>query len=239
MFKIRRFKDVTVYTELVSGNYNNVSVIDDFDGLILIDTFSKKKVMLEFLELIKQDFGKDVKIIILTHWHIDHSLGACLVNPTSLIASKECKIQLIDFIDNHQLRLRNKGLIETEMEIIIPNKIFEESLTILLSNSSIMLLESLPGHSYDSIIVKYDDIIFVGDNLVGEEVELFLPPLIPPDEAKSKPEHLLYAVRYLIQQKCKYIIPGHGSVIDGTSLLKSNLKKIKEQMIINNIPICP
>jgi len=55
--------------------HGNVEVIEQHDGLVLVDTGSNAGDGRHIVTLVKSISDKPVKAVILTHWHDDHSLG--------------------------------------------------------------------------------------------------------------------------------------------------------------------
>jgi glyoxylase-like metal-dependent hydrolase (beta-lactamase superfamily II) len=58
-----------------SGVVGNVTVIEQSDGLVLIDTGASHGSGKRVVDLVKRISPKTVKSVILTHWHNDHPLG--------------------------------------------------------------------------------------------------------------------------------------------------------------------
>ncbi len=231
LFEIEKIENVHVYTDQSASEfYNNVTIIEQKNGLTIIDTFIKKETMNNFIDLVKK-YKKPIDRIILTHWHIDHSLGAYFLKEYDLYSNLECKNQLVDFVAQHQERLRGNGVIEEGISVVIPNKVFEKELRIPMDDNWELILESFPGHSFDSIIIHYKNILIVGDNLVGKEVDVNLPPVIPPDTLKSKPEHLIEAINYIEKLNSKYIIYGHGKRLSTNDIILDNRTRIAELIL--------
>jgi len=228
LFNIKKIRNVHTYTDLSTETKNNVTVIEENNGLTIIDTFMKEETMKCFLDIVA-GYNKPIYRIILTHWHIDHTIGACMIS-TELIASNECKVKLENFILNHQQRLKEKGIIEGNMFSVIPSTVFKESMSIELDNNEKLYLKAIPGHSFDSVIILYKEFLFVGDNLVGETIDVFLPPVILPDKDKSEPRHLINSIKYIEEKKAKYIICGHGELEETEKLIEHNKKRIAQLM---------
>lgn len=228
MLRVEKINNLRIITEDDSGHLNNVILIEDLDSIIIVDTFMKSKVMNEMIESVIKPIGKPVKAIIFTHWHIDHTIGACLLGKADIIATEECYKQLSDFQLNHQERLIHKGVIEKNMYMTLPNKIITEKHILQCKNGNEIIILPLPGHSFDSLIVIYNDTMIVGDTLVGKEIEVFVPPVIPPDAKKSKVEDLLKAIQFIKESKQERIITGHGQRMDKHPLIEMNILKINE-----------
>ncbi len=54
----------------------NVTIIDQSDGLVLVDAGGSRRAGARIAELVRSISDKPVKAILLTHWHADHVLGA-------------------------------------------------------------------------------------------------------------------------------------------------------------------
>lgn len=57
----------------------NVTVIEQADGLVLVDAGGSRGSGERIVELVRQISEKPVKAVILTHWHGDHPLGASAI----------------------------------------------------------------------------------------------------------------------------------------------------------------
>jgi len=57
----------------------NVTVIEQADGLVLVDAGGSRGSGERVVELVRRISDKPVKAVILTHWHGDHPLGASAV----------------------------------------------------------------------------------------------------------------------------------------------------------------
>ncbi len=234
MFAIEKINNVHIYTDQSSTEfYNNVIVIEELNSITIIDTFIKKKTMKKFLDII-EEYNKPIERVIFTHWHIDHTLGAFFLKDHKIYSNLRCKNQLVEFVEKYQEMLREKGVIEDGVSIVIPNNTFEDKLEIPMDNNEVLLLESVPGHCYDSILIHYNNILIVGDNLVGKEVDVLIPPAIPPDEGKSKLEDLIKVIDYIEKIDSKYIIYGHGKRLNPKDILSDNRKRLSEKIKIKN-----
>ncbi|GMQ58512.1 MBL fold metallo-hydrolase [Vallitalea sediminicola] len=223
---VKKIGNVYVYTEMVSGFFNNVSIIDD-EELILIDTFKTRELMEELLENISSAFNKSVSKIIYTHWHIDHTLGSYFIPNTCIISTKYTNDYLRNFISKDLERLTNRGIIEKGVKPKLSDIEFEDRYCFELSEGKNIMIEHLPGHTYDSLAVFYEDILVVGDTLLGEEVDVFKPPVIPPDAPLSKEEYLEKAINYINNSNATHIITGHGYILPKTELIQSNITRLR------------
>ena len=154
--------------------YFNVYIIKGTDGDILIDTgfIGTKKALLKWLE------NFNIKLIILTHAHIDHSWNVSYIKEkynckvaigkndiknlnnktiTTYPAKKYLKLwtNVMSFGMKH---LKNKPF-EIDIEL-------EDNQTINKYGINLKIIE-LPGHTNGSIGILYKDYLFAGDALVN------------------------------------------------------------------------
>lgn len=230
LFFIERVDNVHIFTDQSpDGYYNNVSVIEEKSGLTIIDTFKKSETMNAFLEIIRT-FDKPIKRTVFTHWHIDHTLGAYFLPDTDIYASAHCRDKLIEFRDKYQELKIKQGVIEEGLSVVIPNNIVDKVMELPMDDGETLTMTPYPGHSFDGLIIEYKDMLFVGDNVVGKEVHLLVPPAIPPDAPKSKAEDLLHILNYIESLNPGLIIYGHGKRLEPEVIIKDNRSRLKTEL---------
>lgn len=233
MFNIERVGNIHIFTDKTPGGfYNNVSVIEEESGLTIIDTFKKSETMKSFIEAISS-YNKPIKRVIFTHWHIDHTLGAYHLPNIDIYSSRECRDKLVEFKEQYQDEMKKKGVVEEELSVVIPNRVIETEVEIPMEFDKKLLLKPFPGHSYDGMLIEYDNTLFVGDNLVGSEVHLILPPAIPPDAPKSRVEDLIDILNYIENKGAEVIIYGHGLRVSPQEILSDNRSRLKSLMEVS------
>lgn len=154
--------------------YFNLYVIQGKDGDILIDTgfIGMKRSLKKWLDKF------NIKLVILTHAHVDHTWNAAYIKKLY-----NCNIALgsndIVNIDNTKINskpLKEKyatwtKLMNWGMKKFIPNKFdidieLEDNQIINKYGLDLKIL-NLPGHTNGSIGILYKDYLFAGDALVN------------------------------------------------------------------------
>jgi cyclase len=216
-------KDVYLFSDKKLGFFNNSTVIFTKEGPIIIDVFRDRDQFEEVSNFIKLKGFNEPSAIIYTHWHIDHTCGNRIFDKCKIFAHQSTQYQLDNFIKNDLDRLRQRGILEEDARVIMPNQIFTEELLVNIGEKSLKLIHC-PGHTYDSILIHdlCDDILIVGDNLVGEEVAFFMPPTIPPDEIDIGYKELDNAYKLIESIQAEVIIPGHGKVKEPHLMIELN-----------------
>lgn len=202
--------------------YFNLYVIRGKKGDILIDTgfICMKKRIKKWLDQF------NIKLIILTHVHVDHSWNVKyikdLYNCQVAIGIKD-KVNIdnskIDSIAKSLKLQRWTNLMNWGMNKFIPQ---EYEVDYYLKNNEIikkygleLKIISLKGHTTGSIGIKYKDYLFVGDALVnrGTKVSIAFQNQHPLDAVKS--------IKKILKEKPKIIFVGHDKEITKDKLYKS------------------
>ncbi len=139
---------------LLEDDFVNIYVIFREEGVIVIDTGVTVKPLIDFIEKEGHSF-EDVKLIILTHYHMDHTGG--------LKAIKEhIKAPIASHKDEKDLIKEKTGI----------------ALTVLLDHGQDiygMEIIHTPGHTPGHIVLldKKTKALFVGDVIYEENGQLF------------------------------------------------------------------
>lgn len=134
---------------IIAGLYQeNCYLIYDDNSLLVIDPGGKSKKLIEIIDLLQ----REVKAILLTHGHYDHT-GACddLKNKyhCPIYASKD---------DEPLLRNRiNGSIVTSEINWLTGNSLIFGDINVEIFYT--------PGHSEGSVMYKIEDKLFSGDTL--------------------------------------------------------------------------
>lgn len=202
------------------GMYNCYVLCSD-DQAILVDTCGAKQRKL-ILERIK-DYN--IKLIILTHGHVDH-----IGNAAFFAKHFNAKIAMhkddVEIIQNNRLRkmepigpmgtmvkIFSKGSMKKKVEMFTPDILLEEgdSLDQYGIDAEIVHLE---GHTSGSIGIKSGNKSFI----VGDALMNFMYPTVSLyNEDFTK---LQKSVDKLRESGAEVFYPGHGSKISSSSLFR-------------------
>lgn len=202
--------------------YFNLYVIKGKKGDILIDTgfIINKKKLKKWLDQF------DIKLIILTHVHVDHTW-----NVAYLKKLYKCKVAIgendINNIDNRNIKskpLNKKFSLWTKimnwgMKHFAPE---EYTIDYLLKNNQTLnkyglnlKIISLKGHTTGSIGIKYKDYLFVGDALVnrGKNASAAFQ--------NQDNNFAIESIYKIINENPKLVFVGHDKVITNKKLKES------------------
>ena len=163
-------------------------LIKDSGLNILVDPGSNKKLLLK--KLVEEDLRpKDINLIFVTHYHLDHILNIRLF--------PNC-----DILDGS--------------EINRDDKIFEYSGNIPHTNVQVI---PTPGHAHEhaSLLVKTDkgNIVIAGDLFwwgEDEEQKTDYDSLIKKEDPYVKDQDMIKKSREEVLEIADYVIPGHGKM---------------------------
>lgn len=194
--------------------YFNLYVIKGKTGDILIDTgfVCMKKRIKKWLDQF------NIKLIILTHVHVDHSW-----NVAYLKNLYNCEVAIgeldIDNIDNRNIKtkpLNNRFKLWTKLMSSGMKLFKQKNYTadyLLKDNQKIkkyglnLKIISLPGHTTGSIGIKYKEYLFIGDALVNRGKKASLA------YQNQDPENAKKSVEKIIKEKPKIVFVGHDKQI--------------------------
>lgn len=208
-------------------NYFNLYVIKGKDGDILIDTgfIGIKRNLKKWLD------NFNVKLIILTHAHVDH-----IWNVSYIQKLYNCDVALsindIENIDNSNIKStpsKNKyktwtNLMNWGMRHFIPKE-FDINIKLqdnqILNNYGLDLkIISLPGHTKGSIGILYKDYLFAGDALVNRRKRPTLAYQNQDNNSANK------SAKKIIDINPKIVFVGHDNEFKLTSNTKNTLLEI-------------
>lgn len=244
-------------------NEGNITCIEMDDGLIFIDTGRTAKEAKDFRKEMEKRFNKKTKLLLLTHYHVDHFYGVEAFKDVPIFATQKEKEEYLKhtrdgyltkedrekYIKNmlENAKKENSELPDNMLNDWIPNflnaKLFpitfgiKDEMTIGYNNRKIIFKE-VGGHTVGSAYIQVmpENILITGDNLNCEFAENSGCMLGGMNWEGIK---ILELFEELNPTK---VIPGHGSVVYNDYITASKkyfsevftkLKVLKE----DNIPL--
>ena len=179
------------------------SAIITSEGVVVIDTLPFPQETREMLRFIEKRGKSRIRYVILTHYHPDHTYGACFV-PGEVIGHERCR-RILDRNGERILQAdqaRNPEL--ADVRVRLPGTVFDRgTISLHVGKKTITLLHT-PGHTTDSIsaYIKEDKILFAGD--------LIMPvPYIVGGDRDQMRESLAKVADLGLDN----IVQGHGDVL--------------------------
>jgi cyclase len=206
-----------VYAQVTAG------VIVGPQWAVVIDTLALPEETLGMREFIEHELGVQVRYVINTHYHADHTWGNCFFPGATVIGHAKCRELLIErgIPSLEGARKQNPNL--RQVKIVPPHLTFASGeLTMRVGKKNLVFSQSF-GHSDDgiSVLVEEDRVLFAGDAFMS------LPYIVDGDI-----DDMLASIKRVGRMGLENIIQGHGDII-----LRGEIDAaVKENMnYLNNI----
>jgi cyclase len=187
-----------VYAQVTAG------VIVGPQWAVVIDTLALPEETLGMREFIEHELGVQVRYVINTHYHADHTWGNCFFPGATVIGHARCRELLIEYgiPSLEAARKQNPNL--RQVKIVPPHLTFESGeLTMRVGKKNLVFSQSF-GHSDDgiSVLVEEDRVLFAGDAFMS------LPYVVDGDI-----DDMLASIKRIGRLGLENIIQGHGDII--------------------------
>jgi len=204
------------------GSTNVVALIDDNSVLLSDCAYNTTADLLK--SSLKKLGGDEIKIIINTHWHFDHTSGNKELGKDALIISQSGTRDIL-LIDQEIMGNIRKALPEEAL----PDLTFGEELELWFGSEHILLRHMPDGHTSGDIIVCFENsgILHVGDMIFSD---IFPYIDIPRGGNVQQLSKNLESIAYTYPDTIKIIV-GHGRDYSMKDLVDYN-KMLKETMAV-------
>jgi cyclase len=187
-----------VYAQVTAG------VIAGPQWAVVIDTLALPEETLGIREFVEHELGVQVRYVINTHYHADHTWGNCFFPGATIISHARCRDLLIEYgipslEESHK---QNQNL--RQVKIVLPHLTFDSGEMSLRVGKKNLILFSTRGHSDDgiSVLVEEDRVLFAGDAFMP------LPYVVDGD-----PDDMIASIKKIGRMGLENIIQGHGDII--------------------------
>jgi len=187
-----------IYAQVTAG------VIVGPQWAVVIDTLALPEETLGMREFIEHELGVQVRYVINTHYHADHTWGNCFFPGATVIGHARCRELLIKYgvPSLESARKQNPSL--RQVKIVPPHLTFDSGeLTMRVGKKNLVFSQSF-GHSDDgiSVLVEEDRVLFAGDAFMS------LPYVVDGDI-----DDMLASIKRVGRLGLENIIQGHGDII--------------------------
>ena len=197
----------------VGDAYESVATAFLHDGdALLIDTLASHADAEWMRRCLVEEMGKTVRAIIATHYMNDHMAGMRLYPGAQIIAQR--------YFRHTFLSQRGRSAQDNE-DYVNPTVVFGDMLSLQWGRHALQLFHN-PGKTMCSINIDAPscDVVFAGDNIVGNIVYL----------SRSSPEMIDQAIARLQLVQRGRVIGGHMGVFDRPALTHARhyLRRLRE-----------
>lgn len=187
-----------IYAQVTAG------VVVGPQWAIVIDTLALPEETLAIRDFVEHDLGVQVRYVINTHYHADHTWGNCFFPGATIIAHSLCRELLIERGTPALENARKQNQTFRQVKIVLPHLTFNEgNLNLRVGKKNLSLMPA-PGHSPDGIavLVEEDRVLFAGDSFM---------PL--PYVVDGNIDEITASIKKIGRMGLENIIQGHGDII--------------------------
>ncbi len=171
---------------------------------IVIDTLATPEETLAIRDFVEHEIGVQVRYVINTHYHADHTWGNCFFPGATIISHALCR-QLLEERGIPALeQARKANPTFRQVKIVLPQLTFDQGMLTLRVGKKNLSIMPAPGHSADGIavLIEEDRVLFAGD--------AFMPlPYIVDGQA----DEIAATIKKIGRMGLENIIQGHGDII--------------------------
>ncbi len=187
-----------VYAQVTAG------VVVGPQWAIVIDTLALPEETLTMRDFIEHELGVQVRYVINTHYHADHTWGNCFFPGAVIIAHSLCRTLLAQRGIPSLEAARKQNQAFRQVKIVLPHLTFSQgNLSLRIGKKNLTILPA-SGHSPDGIavLVEEDRVLFAGDSFMP------LPYLVD-----GNLDEITASIKKIGRMGLENIIQGHGDII--------------------------
>jgi glyoxylase-like metal-dependent hydrolase (beta-lactamase superfamily II) len=187
-----------VYAQVTAG------VVAGPQWAVVIDTLAIPEETLGMREFVEHELGLQVRYVINTHYHADHTWGNCFFPGATILAHARCRELMIEKGIPALESAKKQNATLRQVKMVLPHLTFEEGELTLRVGKKNLILAPAYGHSRDgiSVLVEEDRILFAGDAFMP------LPYLVDGDI-----DQLAASIKKMGRMGLENIVQGHGDII--------------------------
>ena len=180
-----------VYAQVTAG------VIVGPQWAVVIDTLALPEETLNMREFIEHELGVQVRYVINTHYHADHTWGNCFFPGATVIGHSKCREYLIEegIPSLESARRQNPSL--RQVKIVPPHLTFDSGELTMRVGKKNLIFSLAFGHSHDgiSVLVEEDRVLFAGEH-TSRKTQGYMEGAVESGERAAGEVESLVRLRY-------------------------------------------
>jgi glyoxylase-like metal-dependent hydrolase (beta-lactamase superfamily II) len=187
-----------LYAQVTAG------VIAGPQWAVVIDTLAVPEETLAIREFIEHELSLQVRYVINTHYHADHTWGNCFFPGATVVSHSLCRKLMVEKGGPSLETAKKQNPALRQVKMILPHLTFDEGEMNLRVGKKNLILMSAMGHSADgiSVLVEEDRILFAGDAIMP------LPYLVD-----GNIDEMVASIKKIGRMGLENVVQGHGDII--------------------------
>jgi glyoxylase-like metal-dependent hydrolase (beta-lactamase superfamily II) len=171
---------------------------------MVIDTLATPEETLIMREFVEHELGLQVRYVINTHYHADHTWGNCFFPGATIVSYSLCRELMREKGTPSLEAAKKQNNALKQVKIVLPHLTFGDGELNLRVGKKNLILSLVKGHSADgiSVLVEEDRILFAGDAFMP------LPYIVDGDL-----DELAASIKKIGRMGLENIVQGHGDII--------------------------
>lgn len=187
-----------LYAQVTAG------VIAGPQWAVVIDTLATPEETLAIREFIEHELSLQVRYVINTHYHADHTWGNCFFPGATIVSHSQCRKFMVEKGGPSLEAAKKQNNALRQVKLVLPHLTFDEGEMNLRVGKKNLILMSAMGHSSDgiSVLVEEDRILFAGDAFMP------LPYLVD-----GNIDDMVASIKKIGRMGLENVVQGHGDII--------------------------
>lgn len=187
-----------IYAQVTAG------VVAGPQWAIVIDTLATPEETLAIRDFVEHEIGIQVRYVINTHYHADHTWGNCFFPGATIISHTLCRQLLEEQAIPALETARRQNPAFRQVKIVLPHLTFDRGDISLRVGKKNLTIMPAPGHSEDgiSVLIEEDRVLFAGD--------AFMPL---PYVVDGNVDDISATIKKIGKMGLENIVQGHGDII--------------------------
>lgn len=187
-----------IYAQVTAG------AIVGSNWAVLVDTLALPEETLEMRAYLEESLGVQVRYIVNTIYHADHTFGNCFFPGAVVIGHTLCRKLMAERNPAALANVQEQSNAFDTVKIQLPDLTFDSGTISLQIGKRHIKIFPTPGSSDDglSVLVREDRVLFAGD--------AFLPL---PTVVEGDLDQLSETIKNIGKMSLENIVQGHGDVI--------------------------
>ncbi len=200
-------EQVSEDVHVIRGVGGNTVILDTDDGAVVVDSMTFKMQGSLIREQAEKLTGKEVVMLINTHYHLDHTHGNPGFKPGTQVVSTERTLSHLKALDGENW--------QGDAAKLLPNDTFTNRRQFKFGNKMVTLIHPGKGHTDGDLIVLFEDekIVVMGDLFFNKHY-----PNIDL-EAGGSVQQWPSTLDNTLSLDFDTVIPGHGETSDRAGLI--------------------
>lgn len=195
---------------------NNTGFVRGREAVLVIDSCATERRTLAFREAIRATTELPIRLLVNTHYHIDHVNGNGLLRPAAIVGHERCRQRMLTPAKPppaHAVDPVDWGAIDP----VPPNVTLTDRLDVWVDERRLELRHfGRRAHTDNDVVVWVPDerVLFTGDLVMHSSM-----PLVMDGSVRG----ILQTLRELLALEPAVVVPGHGDV-GGIELLHEQIR---------------